>query len=149
MIEESHLGKASLWAVALILSSVFLIPALQSWSMVGLVIGLVLAGAVVWLPFMIVLAFRGYRRLEIWRGVEVVDVKVYRLGRPRSVRVPWGAVAQVDCERLEGNSDAPDGLSVTLRGVDGSERRLLGGWYSEDLVSTLGRYLGDKLAVPK
>jgi hypothetical protein len=145
VVEESHLGRAALWAAVLLLSGAFLIPAAESGSLSGLVIGVTLAAVVVGLPFLVVLRGSRFRRLEVRRGREVVSVVVYRVRPPRAVRVPWAEIDRVVCERVEGGSaDAPAGLRLTAHLTDGTERVLLGGWYADGLAAVLGRHLEGK-----
>ncbi len=147
IVEERHIGRSALLAIWLVLTGVFLAPALRSRSITMLLVGVVLGGIVVGLPFLAVLALSKFHRLEVRPGSELVSRTVYRLRPERSVRVNWGEIAKVICERRSEASDTPDGLCLTLYLLDGSQRRLLSGWYSEDLAATLRRYLADKFTV--
>lgn len=145
LVEESHLGWISLWIAALLLSGAFLFPAAQHGSLTGLIIGVTLAVVVIGFPFLLVLWVSRFRRLEVRRGREVVSAVVYRVRPTRIVRIPWADIDRVVCERDErGSPGSPAAIRLTAHLVDGKERVLLGGWYSEGLATVLGRHLEGK-----
>lgn len=144
VVEESHFGRASLGLCGLFLVCVVVAPAAQAGSTEMAVFSLALGLVVVGLPFLIAVALSRYRRLEVRRGVELMSVTVYRLRHPRSVRMGWDAVARVVCQRRRDSSTKPGRLVLTLHTAEGSERRLLAGWYSGELKEILRRHLADK-----
>ena len=146
VIEESHFGRAGLALAGLFLAALFIVPAVQSGTLLGFVIGLVLGLVIGGVPFLVVLAISRYRRLEVRYGSELVSVTVYRLFPTRSVRVSWDEVAQVVCERRHDPRPRPGRMVLTLHTTDGKQRRLLGGWYSDDVRALLQRHLGDKFS---
>ena len=140
IVEESHLGRTSLWFILLLFTVPFpLVLAVLTQSTVGAVIGLVVAAVVLDLPFLFILVVSKYRRLEIRDGVQMTITLVYRFRLPHFTRVPWDAIDRVACEWAGGEYN---GLILHL--ANGTKQFLLRGSYSEHFAAVLRCHLGDK-----
>lgn len=145
VIEEPHFGRSSLIFTGIFLSSLFLIPAFLSGTLLGMVIGLVLGLFIVGVPFLIVLAISRYRRMQVVVGREIRSTAFNTFFSPRMRQFQWNDIAKIVYERRRDTHPQRIGrLRVTLHTISGERHRLLRGWFSEELKEILQQHFGEK-----
>lgn len=144
VVEESRFGRVGVWISGLFLASLVVVPAAAGGSLEMLLVGLVLGGIVVGVPFLIVLWLSRYRRLEVRKGSELVSTSLYRLRRPQTVRIGWNEVARVVCERRTDRRGRPGRMLVMVETVGGKQHQVLSGWFSEEVRRSLARHLSNR-----